>query len=225
MTMEKFETMENIRSVKKVFWENPYQTEINAKVTSIKGNEITVDQTIFYAFSGGQESDEGTIGGKKVLGAKKEGKNIVYTLDDTDGLKVGQEVEIRINEERRLKLMRLHFATEIVLVLIYRNLPSIEKIGAHIAEDKARIDFRHDGNLAEILSEILGAANKMIGKDELIVSDFSDMENELRYWEISEFAKVPCGGTHPKRTGEIGSISLKRKTAGKGKERVEIYLA
>ena len=40
----------------------------------MNGNDVTVDQTILYAFSGGQESDEGTIGGKRVLQAKKDGK-------------------------------------------------------------------------------------------------------------------------------------------------------
>ncbi|HOG04600.1 MAG TPA: alanyl-tRNA editing protein, partial [Accumulibacter sp.] len=38
------------------------------------------------------------------------------------------------------------------------------------------------------------------------------------------FARVPCGGTHVRRTGEIGSIRLKRNNIGRGKERVEILL-
>ncbi|WP_421852133.1 hypothetical protein [Marinomonas sp.] len=41
---------------------------------------------------------------------------------------------------------------------------------------------------------------------------------------IDNFAQVPCGGTHVKSTRELGSIRLKRKNVGKGKERVEIYL-
>ena len=45
----------------------------------------------------------------------------------------------------------------------------------------------------------------------------------MRYWEIEGFARVPCGGTHLKRTGEVGNIALKRKNIGKGKERIEVY--
>jgi Ser-tRNA(Ala) deacylase AlaX len=43
-----------------------------------------------------------------------------------------------------------------------------------------------------------------------IISQFSDVENEKRYWEIEGFAKVDCGGTHIRKTGEIGDIILKR---------------
>jgi len=47
----------------------------------------------------------------------------------------------------------------------------------------------------------------------------------MRYWEIEGFAKVDCGGTHIRKTGEIGDIILKRgKSLGSNKERIEIYL-
>ncbi|HSN65327.1 MAG TPA: alanyl-tRNA editing protein, partial [Fusibacter sp.] len=64
----------------KVFWENPYLTELEAYVTSVNGDVVTLDQTIFYAFSGGQQSDSGTIEGLTVLGAEKENFEIYYTL-------------------------------------------------------------------------------------------------------------------------------------------------
>lgn len=48
-------------SVKKFFWEDPYCTTLNAKVTSVKDNVVTLDRTIAFAFSGGQASDSGTI--------------------------------------------------------------------------------------------------------------------------------------------------------------------
>jgi len=47
---------------------------------------------------------------------------------------------------------------------------------------------------------------------------------KVRYWEIENFSKVACGGTHIKKTGEIGQITLKRNNIGKGKERIEIVL-
>ena len=57
----------------KLFWQDPYLTECTSKVTSIDGNKVKLDQTIFYAFSGGQQSDEGTINDIKVINAVKEG--------------------------------------------------------------------------------------------------------------------------------------------------------
>ena len=125
--------------VEKIFWKNPYLNQIETYVTSVQGDNIAVEQTIFYAFSGGQEGDTGTIGNSRVLQARAEGKEIIYTLDQNHGFKQGDPVKIKIDWERRYQLMRLHFAAEIVLELMYRNLESIKKIGAHIAQDKARM--------------------------------------------------------------------------------------
>jgi Ser-tRNA(Ala) deacylase AlaX len=64
----------------------------------------------------------------------------------------------------------------------------------------------------------------IVQKNLEINSSLSDEINEKRFWEVVGFAKVPCGGTHLKRTGEVGKLKLKRKNIGKGKERIEIYL-
>jgi Ser-tRNA(Ala) deacylase AlaX len=214
-----------IRMTKKTFWKDPYLTQLKTHLTGVKGNDITVEQTIFFAFSGGQESDHGTIGNVRVLQARAEGREIVYTLEQGHGLKRGDKVTIQIDWGRRYQLMRLHFAAEIVLELTCRNLESINKIGAHIAQDKARIDFEWGWNISNVLTVIQKEALSIVEANREIISAFSNEETEERYWEIMEFARVPCGGTHLKRTGEIGKIELKRKNPGKGKERVEIYLS
>jgi len=210
---------------KKMFWKDPYLTQLDTVITSVKDTDVTVEQTIFFAFSGGQESDYGTIGDRRVLRARTEGKEIVYTLENGHGLKPGDQVCMKIDWERRYKLMRLHFAAEIVLELVYHKLGSIKKIGAHIAQDKARIDFEWDGNISKVLPDIQKEALRIIEANQDIMSDFSNEEQEKRYWEIKGFARVPCGGTHLKKTGEIGEIELKRKNPGKGKERIEIYVS
>jgi Ser-tRNA(Ala) deacylase AlaX len=209
---------------KKLFWENPYLTELETRVASVKGNDVTVEETIFYAFSGGQESDHGTIGRHRVLEACKQGKEIVYTLEDGHALEPGHPALIRIDWDRRYKLMRLHFAAELVLELVYRNLPSIQKVGAHIARDKARIDFQWNGNISAVFPAVESETLRIIKADENIISEFSDEEKEERFWEIKGFARVPCGGTHLRKTGEIREIGLKRKNPGKGKERIEVYV-
>jgi len=209
---------------KKIFWNDPYLTELDTLITSVKNTDITVEQTIFFAFSGGQESDYGTIGDRRVLEARTEGTEIVYTLENGHGLKPGDQVGMKIDWGRRYKLMRLHFAAEIVLELVYQKLGAIRKVGAHIAQDKARIDFEYSENISKMFQVIQKEALRIIEADQEILSAFSDEEGEKRYWEIGGFAKVPCGGTHLKRTGEIGKIELKRKNPGKGKERIEIYV-
>lgn len=211
-------------SVKKVFWENPYLAELEAKVTGVKGNVITLDQTIVFAFSGGQQSDSGTIGGFEIIKANKEGKEIFYTIEANHTLVPDQTVMVVIDWDKRYRLMKLHFAAEIILELVYKNYHHPEKIGANITTDKARVDFFWEGKISTIFPELLEKANAIINSNLDIVSAFEDEKNETRYWCIEGFAKVPCGGTHPKKTGEIGPITLKRNNLGKGKERIEIYL-
>lgn len=114
-------------AVEKLFWSDPYLTEADATVTEIDGSKVTLDRSIFFAFSGGQESDYGTIGGLSVHDACIDGKEIIYTLEMIPSFKKGDSVIIRIDWERRYTLMRLHMAAEIVLVLVMKMFPGIEK--------------------------------------------------------------------------------------------------
>jgi len=206
----------------KVFWRDPYLCQLDTRVASVDGADVTLEETIFFALSGGQESDHGTIGEHTVLNASKRGHDIVYTLEDGHGMEPGDPVRVAIGWDRRYLLMRLHFAAEIILELVYAAFPGIEKIGAHIAADKARIDFALDENISSHFPTLERDASAIVDADGTITSAFSDEANERRYWKIDDFDPVPCGGTHLKHTGEIGRISLKRKNIGKGKERIEI---
>lgn len=208
----------------KIFWQDPYLTELQTTIQSVQGNEVTLTETIFYAFSGGQESDTGFINDYPVINARKETTEIFYTLPNSHLLKKGDPAVVCINWERRYKLMCLHFAAEIVLELVYKKLPHIKKIGAHIAEKKARIDFAHPESIAPILQILEQETQTIVKANQTITSAFSDIKSEKRYWKIKEFGEVPCGGTHIRTTSEIGAIKLKRVNPGKGKERIEIFL-
>ncbi|MGH6946289.1 MAG: alanyl-tRNA editing protein [Kiloniellales bacterium] len=157
--------------------------------------------------------------------AHKDGKEIVYCLKEGHGLVPGQAVAVAIDWLRRNRLMRLHFAAELILVLTTKHLAGIEKIGAHIAEDKARIDFAWPDDIAKHLALLAAEAERIVDADLAVESAFSDVAAGRRYWKIVGFARVPCGGTHIKRSGEVGRLTLKRKNLGKGKERIEIALA
>jgi len=177
---------------------------------SVNGDKIMLRQTIYFAFSGGQESDSGTIGGYPVLEAKTSGFDIEYLLPADHQLKKGDHVKIEIDWDRRYRLMRLHFAAELILELVYRELKGIENLWLK--------------NISPCFSKLAAQAQSIVDQNRKIFSAYSDKVAQKRYWEIEGFARIPCGGTHLRRTGEVGQIRLKRKNIGKGKERIEVHL-
>ena len=209
--------------MEKTFWADPYQRSLQTTITAIAGPRVLCAATIAFSFSGGQESDRTTIAGLEVSTSEIDGTDIWYTLPPDHGLQVGQTVSMVIDWPRRYRLMRLHFAAELVLELITRQYPW-EKVGAHIAENKARIDFQCDQNISSIFPEILDAYTAIIAADLPIETGFSDLSTQRRYWKITGFAQVPCGGTHVRSTAEVGAITLKRARPGRGIERIEILL-
>ena len=85
--------------LRKVFWEDPYLAHLDTEIAKVDGDAVTLGATIIYAFSGGQESDQGSIGGHAILAARKEGADIVYTLPPGHGLKPGDRVATAIDWE------------------------------------------------------------------------------------------------------------------------------
>lgn len=211
-------------TVKKLFWEDPYLTEVEATVTGVDGAKVTLDRTVAYAFSGGQQSDAGEIGGREILEATCEGFEIRYMLPADHGLLSGERVHVAIDWGVRYRVMRLHFAAELVLELVGQLFGRPEKTGANVTSDKARLDFTWDGNIAEVFPRLESELASLVRGDLAIVSAFSNEALQRRYWEIADFARVPCGGTHPGRTGEVGAVSLQRANPGAGRERIEIRL-
>lgn len=209
--------------MRKVFWDNPYQHTLTTKVTSVDGNKVLFDETIAYSFAGGQESDKTTVNGMPILDSVREGNLIYYTLPEGHNLRAGDTVNMVIDWARRLRLMRLHFAAELILEIVTQKF-GLEKIGAHIAETKSRIDFKADTNISTQFPAILEEYNKIISDNRVIEKGYSDIETQRRYWKIDGFAQVPCGGTHVNSTREVGYVTLKRDRPGKGIERIEIRL-
>lgn len=206
----------------KLFWQDPYLSECNATITSVNNDIVTVDQTVAYAFSGGQESDTGTIGGYEILEANKKGFDIEYTLLDHD-LKVNDEVIIKIDWPRRYKMMRLHFVGDLALQIILTKYPDIVRIGAHVSENKVRMDFMFEENISSLFDWVNEELNKLIEKDLAITTAFEDEATQRRYWSIDGYT-AECGGTHIRTTSEIGKVKFKRKNLGNSKERIEISL-
>ncbi|PWU04321.1 MAG: alanyl-tRNA editing protein [Verrucomicrobia bacterium] len=209
--------------MRKVFWDNPYASTLETKIAAVRGNEVLLDETIAYSFSGGQESDKGFINEMPILDSRKEGVLIYYTMPEGHGLNPGQFVTMTIDWARRYRLMRLHFAAELVLEIVTQKF-HLKKVGAHISESKSRIDFVSSENISALFPAILEAYNDIIKKDLVIETGFTDVATQRRFWRIEGFAEVACGGTHVKSTGEVGFVALKRTHPGKMIERIEIKL-
>lgn len=209
--------------MRKVFWEDPYKTTLETRVARVEGTTVLFEDTIAYSFAGGQESDKAEVNGIPILGSRREGTDIFYTLPESHGLSEGDQVTMKIDWRRRHRLMRLHFAAELILELVTQKY-GYEKVGAHISEDKSRIDFKADENISSKFDEILESYNRIIEADHIIYTDYSDKENQRRFWKIDGFAEVPCGGTHVRSTKEVGFVTLKRQRPGKSIERIEIRL-
>lgn len=231
--------------MKKVFWENPYQSQLITNLAAVNGNEVLFAETIAYSFVGGQESDKATVNGIPIVNSRIEDNLIYYTLPDNHGLSVGDQVTMEIDWPRRNRLMRLHFAAELILEIVTQKF-GFEKVGAHIAEHKARIDFISPESIAPKLPEILTAYNEVVDKDLPIEKGYLDIATQRRFWRIKDFAQsavaqdalcrdshvevkrrwaqVPCGGTHVDSTAEVGYVTLKREHPGKSIERIEIRL-
>ncbi|MDD9954476.1 MAG: alanyl-tRNA editing protein [Candidatus Woesearchaeota archaeon] len=209
---------------KKLYHQDPHQEECTAKVTNINSNDVEVDQTIFFAFAGGQASDTGTINNIPVTEAKKAGKNIIYTLEETPPFAVGDTVTIQVDKEKRERIIKLHSAIHFAYFLLTEKIGQQKLIGSNVTDQKARADFAYDGSFAEILPELQEQFNELIKKNVPVRTFPSDSDPEKRIWESHGWT-CPCGGTHVASTGEIGSVILKRKTIGAGKERLEVRLA
>ncbi len=216
--------------MRKVFWEDPYQHTLRTKVAAVNGNEVVFTSTVAYSFSGGQASDIATVNGLPVLDSRmpKDAPQVIYyTMPENHGLKVGDDVLMKIDWENRYRLMRLHFTAEIILEVVTKLL-GFKKMGANIVATGARIDFECAANISQHFERILAEYNTIIAADKPIIKAFSDEKAQRRYWQIDGFAQVPCGGTHVETTSEVGYVRLQREkqgTAKKPMERIQITLA
>lgn len=172
-----------------IFWKDPYLCYFETKVKKVDGNQVILEDTIAYAESGGQESDLAKFNETTVLQSVLDSskKFITYYLPEDHGFKEGDSVSIEIDWNRRYRLMRLHFACELVLVLMNRYFlgqkgelksedidTSIQKVGAHMGEDKARIDFLLEENVNKYLEMIHPQFQEIIDSNVPIETGYLD---------------------------------------------------
>lgn len=207
----------------KLFEEDPYLKECKASVKKVNGKEIVLDKTVLFAFSGGQESDSGTVNGINVIDSRKEGQDIIHVLEGGE-FREGGEVSVQLDWGKRYKLMKLHSLAHIVYYFALNELQGEKLIGSNVSSNKARIDYATEKNVNEFLGKIQENVNTFLKEGHEITCYADEKEEGKRWWKIQGLGEMPCGGTHVKNTSEIEGCKLKRNNLGKEKERIDVYL-
>jgi len=212
-----------VTKMEKLYWLDAYQKECDAQVTQVDANKVYLDRTVAFAFSGGQESDTAFINDIELAELKAEGNKTAHAFSDAPSLKEGDEVKVRIDWEKRYRIMRLHSAAHILHYFVLEAIGDQKPIGSNVTRDKARVDYAYSESVGPLLPTIEEKVNAFNAAGHEIKT-FDDPEKPgRRLWACDQWL-MPCGGTHVKNTSEIGALRLKRKNTGAGKERVEVSL-
>jgi alanyl-tRNA synthetase len=204
------------------------------KVQAADGGEVEVvtDATPFYGESGGQVGDQGTITARGLL------LEVANTIKDPTGLiihkgrittgriEVDQPVQLAVDMEKRQATANNHTATHILHAALRQVLGEhVKQAGSLVAPDRLRFDFTHFSNLEPgQIREIEAIVNQRIRANVAVQTEEMDAEQALhsgatalfeekygdrvRVVALSDFSKELCGGTHTRRTGDIGLFKI-----------------
>jgi alanyl-tRNA synthetase len=207
---------------------------------------LVLDRTPFYAESGGQVGDTGSLIGKqgrfRVQDTQKQGGQVFVHLGEvTDGvLKMGDSVEAIVDAERRQDIKLNHSATHLMHGALRRVLGEhVTQKGSLVEADRLRFDFSHFEPIsAEQLAEIEFLVNEQIRHNlavETRIMSHQDAINsgamalfgekygeKVRVLSMGDFSIELCGGTHVDRTGDIGLFKIINETGiAAGVRRIE----
>src|SRR5688572_7107893 len=205
-----------------------------AKVQALKSGDagtVVLDRTPFYAEAGGQVGDRGEIvgsGGTFEVADTQKIQADVYAYQGalkTGVLKLGDEVEARVDTALRARTMRNHSVTHLMHKALREVLGShVQQKGSLVDADKTRFDFSHDKPVSEAeIREVEARVNAEILQNTPTRAQVMPMEeaknsgavmlfgekngDEVRVLDIGS-AREFCGGTHVARTGDIGLFKI-----------------
>lgn len=220
---------------KKLYLEDQYLREFPATVIQmIQSGErpgIILDQTLFYPTSGGQPHDTGTIKDIPVINVYEDARHgIVHLLAES---LAGGQVTGNISWERRFDHMQQHTGQHLLSQAFIKTC-NAETISFHMGDHGATLDLNHAGFSVEAMAAVEDLANQIIYENRPVIGHIIEkseldqypvrkppaVEDQIRIVEIKEFDYSPCGGTHCRRTGEIGIVKINRFENYKGGTRV-----
>jgi len=192
---------------------------------------LVLDQTPFYAESGGQIGDTGIIisGDDKlnVLDCQKSGEEIHHICSGTfNKERLSEKVTCRVDYKRRQNIRKNHTATHLLHAALKKTLGDhVHQAGSLVHPEYLRFDLTHSEKISnqEIL-EIENLVNKEIQRNvalDIAIKNFDVAKaegaealfgekygDEVRVIAIGEFSMELCGGTHVDRTGDIGLLKI-----------------
>ena len=193
---------------------------------------IVLDETPFYAESGGQIGDKGiiTVSGhqvKVVDTQKAAGQFHLHMVENiTCEITIGVKVETLVDENRRHKIKSNHTATHLLHKVLQQQLGDhVRQKGSIVSDDKFRFDFSHDEAItvqqlrvveAEVNKHIRAsykAKTELMSYDEALNSGAMALfgekyDDEVRVLNFGNYSIELCGGTHVRSTGEIGLFKI-----------------
>ncbi len=231
-----------------LFRDDPYRRETEATVTAINDRGgIVLDRTVFYATGGGQPGDAGHLttpaGTSRVATAVygDDKADIVHVPNEGEPLpEPGERVTAILDWERRHRHMRVHTGLHLLSVVL-----PFPVTGGQIKADQGRLDFDLDGEIPP-KDELNARLNELVAADHPVTEEWI-IDDELRanpslvktmkvmppmgagrvrLIRIGDIDLQPCGGTHVKSTGEIGTLAIgKIESKGRQNRRVRIRFA
>lgn len=212
------------------------------------GDEVTLvlDRTAFYAESGGQVGDTGSIESADAMievkdTTKNHAKNYLHHVVVTAGqISVNEEVKASVDQERRLAVMRNHTSAHLLQAALRRVLGDhVEQAGQLVNEKHVRFDFTHFSALTkEELQKVEQLVNQVIlsGTDvesrEMPIEEAKKLGamalfgekygNIVRVVTVDDFSREFCGGTHIDNTAKIGLFKIvSESSVAAGVRRIE----
>lgn len=211
-----------------------YVRTFRARVVALPPGAVVLDRTYFYPTGGGQPADRGTltapeVGTYQVVDVNKTGGTVLHRVKaggSSRPLAVGLEVEGTIDWERRHRHMRLHTSQHVLSALVFQRTgrrtrrASFSGVRAQLELDGPLSDDVWPGLQAElraIASRSEPVAIRQIPRAEWDRNPLSARSglvplapqvDPVRVIEIDGIDLCPCGGTHLRSTGEIGTVTF-----------------
>jgi alanyl-tRNA synthetase len=194
--------------------------------------EIILDQTPFYAESGGQVGDTGNFtsasGSARILGAFSPARGVVvHKVHLEHGtLAEGDEVDAHVDENRRRQIAANHTGTHILHAVLRDVLGThVKQAGSLVAPDRLRFDYSHFAPLTSAeIQEIERRINDVIFRNLPVQTQVMEINDaiasgaiaffgeryaqQVRVVSIPDVSKELCGGTHTRLTGDVGLFKI-----------------
>lgn len=208
---------------------------------------VITDKTVFYAEMGGQSGDTGTLNDIPVTGVQQIGKARAHIVPVSCGLSVGEKVTLTVDTSRRRPIEAHHTATHLLHWALHEAVSKdAAQQGSSVDENRLRFDFNSAAVTAEQLAVMEEKVNAAIQADDSVSwteakhADIKGRADIMQFFgdkygdvvrvvqiggqpnQLNGYSQELCGGTHVRRTGEIGLFKIKSEGAiASGVRRIE----